>query len=551
MLARPTHIEVIDAFHQHLAQSAIHSVTSKELADAEHWNLTAVSSALNEAFAKGTLVREHGAFRPATNQKGKPITNPELPAKPEPKPAQPVGERWPEDEEFIARYEPALRSPDGPRAALRAEFRRPYGTIGYHATAVYRRLGIEKPTARGFRHPPVDKEAWPSDPEFVQRYEPTLKTTSDVRGALEDEFNRPYRSINEHAKAVYARLKLPRPCGKRGWPTPPPKVAKSAPVAEVTVSQGYVPVDPVANTLAATVWLSSEQIEMFFADEEPEAKPFTYEDLLVPKDEFDRFCAKFDATQQPQETPATLDGPDPWDSPSVAPGEPEGGNHEVLGIKAWKVGQTQAESIANLSEEANEAAAMAEVKREDRECLAGLIARVDELNTENAQLKNRYNAKSEALNTEQIESARMFAKLEEARDDNVRLIEKANDAFFKVDELTAENAELRIRINEKEETLKDVGQGNCDLWAKLRQADADLTKRDEGIRSLEESAATLTAVVDHDKIARQRMEDRMAMQLRTISNLQAQIAQAEAKPPQAITLTLTIPAEFLRLGVAG
>jgi hypothetical protein len=252
-MIRPTALDVINAFHGHLAATGRHRTTSNELALAKGWYLMDVSAALNQANAHGSLIREGGTFRPGVSQIGRSIDGRQsaLIAKPS-KPA-PVEGKWPPDAEFARRYELALSSPLGPSAGLVAEFGRTYNGINYHATEVYRRLGKPKPSARGrlsaaavaaMSQGSPCKTQFPDDAEFCQRYEQSLKAGKKVRQALEAEFGATYTTVNKHAGEVYARLGQPKPSA-RNWVTPAPesRIPTAAP-EEFFAEAPQQPVEP-------------------------------------------------------------------------------------------------------------------------------------------------------------------------------------------------------------------------------------------------------------------------------------------------------------------
>lgn len=108
--------------------------------------------------------------------------------------------------------------------------------------------------------------------------------------------------------------------------------------------------------------------------------------------------------------------------------------------------------------------------------------------------------------------------------------------------------QLADEVYALQEIVKAKDADNADLWSKLRQADADLTERDGVIH---EAASILRGVGAKAQEEIERLKERMETQLRTIANLNERLRQAETKPAQGITLTLTIPRDLLRLEVAG
>jgi uncharacterized coiled-coil protein SlyX len=248
MLVRPTALDVINAFHGHLAATERHRTTSRELATAKGWALMEVSAALNQAAQRGSLIKEGATFRPAVSQIGTSLVKESALVPASITIAAVNGSTWPPDDEFARRYEAAKAFAEGATLGLEAEFHRPYNSIDAHAREVYARLGRPKPSAKGARQSleRATKITWPPDEEFAAIYAIAINAPTDVRGALERAFGHSYRAIRIEAERVYGRLGIPKPAGRRG------KRAVESVTVEPTTANQRIP---------------AAELEEFFADE--------------------------------------------------------------------------------------------------------------------------------------------------------------------------------------------------------------------------------------------------------------------------------------------
>lgn len=386
---------------------------------------------------------------------------------------------------------------------------------------------------------------FPPDPEFRVRYEQAIMRPGNMLDNLASEFGCHYGTVRKQAILVYDRLMLPKPNhrGRRAIKALPvenqgPAIA-TEPDKKVSIPREIAH----ANTIAATVRLSASDLELFFANGEDPQQPrkVAFEDLsgspgqlidnllgrykiwdhneIVTADMFNR--AVSEPLQQSQESPSDQDGPEVAASPSVAPDELEGASVTVLSEEADEAGGfVEDEFTLSLRDRIDSLSFALEDKNAENARLVEetveILFKVDELSAENAELARRLADRTRLLD----DAVSIMGRLEESR--------KAKDA---------DNAALRAKAEGLEGAIQ---QDSAASWVKLRQAHDDLTERDKTIADLRHLVSVNAECVDTAQSENARLIERLETCHRTIENLHAQIAQAEIKPQRPITVTLTI-----------